>query len=124
MIYTDRLELYHLLMQPRLVEWERSPYSQDVLNMILRRHTDGILHGLITSILPLTSPESRLEWVKDQEKQGVDLHRWHAIESRSWEVKRNGDLGDTLPENQDILNLFMDEKTIESSHRMLLKMRP
>jgi hypothetical protein len=122
-IYRDAWELHYLLIQPRLVQSARSPYSHDVLNMILERHTDGILHGIITSILSLESSEDRLAWAKAQEKQGMDLLGWHTKRVKNWESIRNGAVGEAPPAEANVLSLVMDERKTKSSYRMLLKKR-
>jgi hypothetical protein len=123
LIDSDRFNLRRLLRQLECQsKWDRSPYSYDVLNLILERHTDGILDELIRCILSLESSEDRAEWVKRKGKEGVDLVGWQMKEAeRLNQYWRTGVMRERLPEEANILSLFIDHRKTESGYFMLFK---
>jgi hypothetical protein len=122
LVCSDRSNLRRLLRQLEWCKWHRSPYSYDVLNLILERHTDRVLDELIRCILSLESSEDRAEWVKRKGKEGVDLVGWQTKEAeRLNQYWRTGVMREPLPEEANILSLFIDHRKTESGYFMLFK---
>jgi hypothetical protein len=118
LVCCDRLLLLRLGCGKR----NRTPYSPDILNMILERHTDGVLDKLISRVLSLETSDERTEWVKRKGKEGFDLVGWQMKEAeRLNQYWHTGVMREPLPEEANILSLFIDHKKTESAYFRLFK---
>lgn len=72
----DDWELRRLLRESELGRWEKHAYSQEVLNMILKRYRDHQLDRFFQDVCALRTPADWNDWVHHAELNGIDVKGW------------------------------------------------